>query len=79
MNEDQWLVKKRADTLRPGDRMIFSDDMGGEGETVTVEGVASYFGSTEIETLEYDFTIDTLSNYMVTIDTAEWGPAKEEA
>jgi hypothetical protein len=57
--------------LRPGDRLIFSEEMGGEGEVLTVEGTANSFGTIEIAVEELDFTIDAEFNQMVTL-------AKEE-
>lgn len=58
----EWTVRKFADSLRPGDRFIFGDEIGGEGEVVTVESIANYFGTTEVQTEEMDFTIDVISS-----------------
>jgi hypothetical protein len=70
----EWKVVKAADSLRPGDRFIFGDDMGGEGEVLTVEGTADSFGTIEIATEEKDFTIEANFNQMITLATE-----KEEA
>lgn len=68
MAMSDWTVRKVADELRPGDRFIFSDDLGGEGEIVTVEErSANMFGTIEVATEELDFTIDLLDRQMVTL------------
>lgn len=57
-----WNVVKAADTLRQGDRIIFGEEIGGENEVVTVEGIANYYGTTEVAVEELDFTIDVISS-----------------
>lgn len=67
-----WLVRKVADQLRPGDRFIFSDDLGGQGEVVTVESrSANMFGTIEVQTEEFDFTMDLGDRQMVTMAPEE--------
>jgi len=61
----QWHVVKRADQLRPGDRFVFTEELGGEGEVVTVASLATYFGTAEVGTEEVDFTISMVTNQMV--------------
>jgi hypothetical protein len=68
---DGWQFRKTADALRPGDRFIFSDDLGGEGEVLTVESTANSFGTIEVATEEVDFTIDLNHNTWVNIDLEE--------
>jgi len=68
----EWTVRKRAELLRPGDRFIFSDDLGGEGEVVTVESrSANMFGTIEVQTEELDFTLDLGNTQFVTVATEE--------
>jgi hypothetical protein len=57
-----WNVVKAADSLRQGDRVIFGEEIGGEGEVVTVESISNHFGTTEIQTEELDFTIDVIGS-----------------
>lgn len=67
-----WLVRKVADDLMPGDRFIFAEDLGGEGEVVTVESrSANMFGTIEVDTEELDFSIDLGDRQMVTMATEE--------
>lgn len=64
----EWLVRKAAGLLKPGEQFIFADDLGGEGETVTVVAVGpDMFGTTEIEVEELDCTIETLTKQWVTM------------
>jgi hypothetical protein len=68
----EWLVRKVADALVPGDRFIFSDDLGGEGEVVTVESrSANMFGTIEVDTEELDFSLNLGDRQMVTMATEE--------
>lgn len=68
----EWLVRKTAHALRPGDRFIFADDLGGEGEALTVVAVgADMFGTTEVDVEELDFTLDLGTNQMVTMAIEE--------
>jgi len=67
----EWLVRKVASELRPGERFIFADDLGGEGEVVTVESLATFFGTTEVAVEEFDFTLDLGDRQMVTMATDE--------
>jgi len=66
-----WQVRKTADALRPGDRFIFADDLGGEGEVLTVEGAANSFGTIEVAVEEFDFTIELNYNQWVSMDLTE--------
>lgn len=66
----EWTVKKTADSLTPGDRIIFAEDMGGEGETLTVEGTANHFGTIEIAVEELDFTLDANARQWVELAAA---------
>jgi hypothetical protein len=66
-----WVVVKAADMLRPGDRLIFGPEIGGEGEVLTVESIANHFGTTEVATEELDFTIDLIGSQPVTIAPPE--------
>lgn len=63
----EWTVRVRADTLKPGDKFIFAEDLGGEGNVLTVEGVASLFGTLTIATEELDWEIDLMDGQMVTV------------
>lgn len=63
----EWTVLKAAYALRPGDRFIFSDNLGGEGEVLTVESIANSFGTIEVATEELDFTLDVGDKTMVTM------------
>lgn len=64
---EEFIVSKPAGELAPGDRFIFAEDMGGEGETVTVESTSDSFGTVSIETEELDFTIEAQSDHWLTI------------
>ena len=70
-SEGRWAVFKRADQLRPGDRIIFADKLGGEGQVLTVEGTASYFGTLEIAVEEEDYTIDVQTTTMIEVESNE--------
>lgn len=71
MNEE-FIVSKPANQMRPGDRFIFTEEMGGEGEVFTVTGVgADMFGSMEIEVEEVDFLIDVLTHQWMQIAPEE--------
>ena len=63
----EWTVRIRADLLKPGDRFIFADEIGGEGETLTVEWAGNSFGTLSIGTEELDFELDVSASQMVTI------------
>lgn len=63
----EWTVRKRADLLVPGDRFIFAEELGGEGEVLTVESAGKAFGDVEIQTEEIDFCIDLSDTTMVTL------------
>jgi hypothetical protein len=67
MSESEWTVRKIASLLRPGERFVFADDLGGEGQTLTVESTANSFGTIEVATEELDFTVDLGSRQMVTM------------
>jgi hypothetical protein len=69
-----WTVRKAAMLLTPGERFIFAEDIGGEGEVLTVVSATDTFGTTEIETEELDFPIDVISKQWVTM-----GPAKRRS
>lgn len=49
---------KFANELRAGDKFIFGEDLGGEGEVLTVDSSVTYYGTTYVGTEELDFTID---------------------
>lgn len=66
-NTDGWTVRKVAREMRPGERFIFAEDIGGEGEVVTVVSAADALGTTAIETEELDFDIEVLSKHMLTM------------
>lgn len=67
-----WTVRKAAGLLKPGEKFIFADDMGGEGETLTVVAVsADMFGTTEVEVEELDFTLDLSTTGWVTVTTSD--------
>jgi len=67
----EWQMHKRPDALKPGDRIIFSDAMGGEGETVTVECVTAFMGDVVIHTEELDFGLGVVASQMIEIDLTE--------
>jgi preprotein translocase subunit YajC len=68
---DGWQMQKTADELKPGDKIIFAENLGGEGEVLTVESTASSFGTVEVATEEKDFTIELNYNTWVNIDLTE--------
>jgi hypothetical protein len=58
---EEFIVSKPASQLRPGDRFIFDEEMGGEGEVLTVKAVSpDMFGIMELETEELDFNLDVV-------------------
>lgn len=63
----EWTVRKAAHQLQPGDRFILDEELGGEGETLTVESAAGFYGTVEIQTEELDFTIDLQASTFVTM------------
>lgn len=64
----EWLVRKAAGLLKPGEKFIFADDLGGEGEVLTVMAIsADMFGTTEVEVEELDFTLDLSTKGWVTM------------
>jgi len=67
----EWTVKKAVSSLVPGDRIIFSEAMGGEGETVTVECLTAIMSSVAIHTEELDFAIAAMPNQWIEIDLKE--------
>lgn len=63
----EWMVRKAAKLLKPGERFIFAEELGGEGEVLTVVS-ATDVGITIIETEEYDdCTIEVMSSHWVTM------------
>lgn len=58
---------KFANELRTGDRFIFAEELGGEGEVVTVDSSVTYYGTTMIGTEELDFTIELVGAQPVTV------------
>lgn len=66
-----WVVKKAARSLVPGDRFVFGSDFGGEGEVLTVTSVGKYFGSVEIGVEEADFDVMVTDKTMLTMVTGD--------
>lgn len=62
-------MRKLAHTLKAGDRIIFTEDIGGEGETLTVDAIFSIMGTVGISTEECDFAINTQPDQWITIAT----------
>jgi hypothetical protein len=63
-----WKVRKAARLLQPGERFIFTEDFGGQGETLTVATAVDLYGVTVIETEEYDdCTLEIGSKQWVTM------------
>jgi preprotein translocase subunit YajC len=64
-----WQMQKTADALKPGDKIIFSEAMGGEGQVVTVDSIANYFGTVDITTYAWlTATPDLRLNYRLDAD-----------
>lgn len=70
MNEE-FIVSQPASQLRQGDRFIFAEDIGGEGEAVTVVSTVDTFGTIAIETEELDFDIEVLAHQWMQIAPKE--------
>jgi hypothetical protein len=68
---NEWRVQKPARELTAGDRIIFSDEMGGEGEVVTVESATNLLGSIAIHTEELDFGIVAQPHQWINIAVEE--------
>jgi hypothetical protein len=78
MATSDWLVRKVAQELRPGERFVFTEAIGGEGQTLTVTAVsADMFGTTEVEVKELDCTIDLGTRQWVTMAPDVEGPRRE--
>jgi hypothetical protein len=69
--ENAWAIRKRADQLRPGDRFIFDDSLGGEGAILTVESINPYYGTVEVWTEEEGYSIGMTDKTFVTIAPEE--------
>lgn len=68
---EEFEVSKPAKEMRPGDRFIFSEEMGGEGEVVTVERIIEYAGLVDIVTEELDFRIQAMAHQWLEIAPEE--------
>jgi hypothetical protein len=66
-----WVVKKAAKSLVPGDKFIFDPEFGGEGEVVTVTGAGKWFGSVGVNTVEVDFELAFTAETMLTMVTGD--------
>jgi hypothetical protein len=53
-----WTISRTADRLEPGQKFIFAEDLGGEGEELTIVSVSNSFGTVSIETEELDFDVE---------------------
>lgn len=69
-----WTVRKKAFLLKPGERFVFDEDLGGEGDVVTVEYTVDLWGTIEIQTEELKETVDLDMNTWVTM-----APEEEES
>lgn len=68
---EEFVVSKPASQMRQGDRFIFSDDLGGEGEVVTVVSLVDTLGTVAIETEELDFDIEVTAHQWMQIAPEE--------
>lgn len=69
---NDWTVRKAVRLMVPGERFIFADDIGGDGQVLTVVAIsADMFGITEVEAEELDCTLDLPSTGWVTMATSE--------
>lgn len=66
-----FIVSKPAKEMRSGDRFIFAEDIGGEGEVVTVVALVDTFGTIAIETEELDFDVEVLAHQWLQIAPEE--------
>lgn len=55
-----------ARSLVEGDRFIFAEEFGGEGQVLTVESVSCAFGTVSVMTEELDYAMDFTDKAMVT-------------
>jgi hypothetical protein len=72
MTEQHWKVRKDVDYLRAGDRFIFEDWFGGEGEILTATGPAQNLMGTRVvgtEELDFDLEFVTTSLVRIAVDT----------
>ena len=67
MARSGWNVQIRADKLTPGMQFVFEDQIGGEGEVLTVTGIGIYFGTVSISVEEEDFDIDVTTTTMLSV------------
>lgn len=61
------ITRRAAHRLRVGERFIFDQDLGGEGEILTVESTASMFGTITVWTKELDHTLDVGASTFLTL------------
>lgn len=64
---EDWDGRKPAGQMQPGDRFIFSDSMGGEGEVLTVVSIDEFAGIVDIATEELDFSIQAMAHQRLDI------------
>lgn len=77
-----WTVRKGVDHLKAGDRFIFADDLGGEGQTLTALGPANNeLGTRLVGTEELDFDLEFYGNAWVTLvsDASDTDPEQTDA
>ena len=68
----RWNVRKSVEALKPGDRFIFDEEFGGEGEVVTATGPATnLMGTRVLTTEELDFDLEFATNAWVKIAVEE--------
>lgn len=65
-------ILRFANELKRGDAFIFSEELGGEGEVLTVDSAVTYYGTTEVMTEEMPFTISLIGAQPV--ELVEVGP-----
>ena len=62
-----WKVKVRADKLTIGQRFVFSEELGGEGDIVHPTSIYNALGTVIIETEELDFEIEVQASTMLQV------------
>lgn len=68
MSDQDWTVRKTVENLKAGDRIIFDEEFGGEGEVVTAEGPAmNLMGTRVLNVEELDFPLEFATNAWVKI------------
>jgi hypothetical protein len=71
MEQATGTIRTAAAKLTPGARFVSTTELGGGGQTLTVESIASLFGTVAVATEELDFEVELTASQWVTLAPAE--------